>query len=129
MEIRTQALPLVRVNHPAVVRVHYPTKIRHPEPHGVADALVMEFVEGTPLDECTELSPEVAFAAIGDIAAGLDAIRAFGLAHADLHEGNILVGGGFAKIIDLLYTGTRRVLNERRDSSRSSSITAACFRS
>jgi len=105
------ARALARVRNPNVVMVHEIVRVQDPEPTGLElDAVVMELVEGErlgdrlqgryfELDEAERIG-----VAVLD---GVTAIHEAGLAHADLHEGNVLLDGAVgAKVIDILYWGS-----------------------
>jgi len=65
-------------------------------------ALVMDFVDGEPLDALGRLTMEEAVSIFADAAAGLAHLHGLGWAHADLKPGNLVrTGRGRATIIDL----------------------------
>ena len=62
------------------------------------DYLVMEYVEGKPLEG--PLAPDEALRLAGQILDALDAAHRKGIVHRDLKPGNILVGRNGAKVLD-----------------------------
>lgn len=86
------------LNHPCVVTIH-----AIEEADGV-DFLVMEYVEGEPLDAIVArgpLDPGRAAAIAADIADALDHAHAAGLVHRDVKPANVIVTPrGRAKVLD-----------------------------
>lgn len=101
------ARALARVKHPNIVAVHDVAAIRDPTTGSRVHAVIMELVEGPTLAEAMGQRMSASEARrIGN--ALLDAIGAYhatGLAHMDLHDGNVVVGEA-VKVIDPLYIET-----------------------
>jgi len=105
---RREAENAFKIDHPNVVRIHDLALTK-----GGELALVMDYVEGTPL---TELVSDIALGVkqshvarvcslIWQIAAGLDAAHGIGIAHRDLKPANIMItqareGTEVAKLVD-----------------------------
>ena len=93
-----EVLAASQVRHPALVRVHEAGEVAG-QPY-----LVMELVEGTPLDRLLEqcpLAPTRAAALVAQLARGVAALHAAGVLHRDLKPGNVLLEpGGQARLID-----------------------------
>jgi serine/threonine-protein kinase len=92
-----------RVDHPHVVRVFDVDVTSDGELF-----LVMELVQGRPLDEQRERFGDVAFARaiVGQIASALRAIHAAGIVHRDLKPSNVLVADGpHVKVADFGIAG------------------------
>jgi serine/threonine protein kinase len=90
-----------RVDHPAVRSarklLRYREIVRTTEV-----SLILDFVDGVPLDEAPPVTPHELFRQFASIADGLHHLHQLGYAHADLKPGNILVGAtGQATLIDL----------------------------
>ena len=65
-------------------------------------SLILDFVDGVPLDEAPPVATHETFEQFALIADGLHHLHQLGYAHADLKPGNILVGTtGHATLIDL----------------------------
>jgi tRNA A-37 threonylcarbamoyl transferase component Bud32 len=95
---------LVRVHHPAVVRIHAINFVHHPD-RGRTPALVMEHLIGCSLSKFTDFfSEQQAVTVLQQLADGLNAIHLENLVHGDLHSGNVIVTDEGAKLIDLYYT-------------------------
>lgn len=122
-DVVEQARALARVTDPSIVVVFDVAKVLDPVTKVVLDAVVMELVEGQSLNERRgQAMPRSEALRIGN--ALLDAIAAYhscGLAHLDLHDGNVIVGERFVKVIDPMYfetvamksDGTRETLQQR----------------
>ena len=97
-----EARLLASLNHPNIATLH------GLETAGDAQALVMELVEGEPLDRRIERAPRGRGLALDDaleiaqqIAAALDAAHARGVVHRDLKPANIKVrADGTVKVLD-----------------------------
>lgn len=102
------ARALARVKHPNVVTVYDVCPVQDPTSNTAAQAVVMELIEGTTLTERIGYVMNAdEIARIGF--AILDAISEYhanGLAHMDLHDGNIVVGPKEVKVIDAVYRPT-----------------------
>lgn len=99
------ASALIRVHHPAVVKVLKVQRLGHPDTGEDQLAVVMEYVEGRALSlygDPIPLPRAVKFAS--QLAEGLQAIHDAGLVHGDMHSGNVIIGAESAKIVDILYT-------------------------
>jgi hypothetical protein len=91
------------------VRVYSIEKVDDPASGEVLDAVVMELLEGRDLSKRLR-GPrfdrdELVRIGIG-IIAGIEHIHSQGLAHGDLHEGNVMLCADGPKIIDILYLDT-----------------------
>jgi tRNA A-37 threonylcarbamoyl transferase component Bud32 len=133
-----QAKALARVRHPNVVLVYTTCTVEHPTEPRTVTAIVMEFVDGRSLKDLHR-GPALMAAScrsIGmQVVAGIQAIHDAGLTHGDLHEGNVLIDGETAKIIDILYLDTLDELSTtskgarfRRDRARVKDILKALLR-
>jgi tRNA A-37 threonylcarbamoyl transferase component Bud32 len=118
------ARALARVSHPNIVAVYEVTGIADPANGAVTDAVVMELVEGQTLVERLgrQISRDDALAICNGLLAAMEAYHQQGLAHLDLHEGNVVVGTGGVKVLDPLYFDTAalsstatREAQQRRD--------------
>ena len=102
------ARALARVKHPNVVTVYDVCPVQDPTSNTAAQAVVMELLEGTTLTErIGQVMSADEIARIGF--AILDAISEYhanGLAHMDLHDGNVVVGPKEVKVIDAVYRPT-----------------------
>jgi tRNA A-37 threonylcarbamoyl transferase component Bud32 len=102
------ARALARVKHPNIVTVYDVCSVQDPTTKTSAQAVVMELVDGIPLTErIGKVVTSEDLARIGF--AMLDAINAYhanGLAHMDLHDGNVVVGPNDVKLIDAVYRPT-----------------------
>ena len=90
-----------KVNHPAVRSAR--RLLRYREIVRTSElALILDFVDGVPLDAANFEDPASIFRCFATIADGLRHLHEVGYAHADLKPGNILVGtDGRGTIIDL----------------------------
>jgi tRNA A-37 threonylcarbamoyl transferase component Bud32 len=109
------ARALARVEHPNVVPVYEVVQARDPAGSDqVVDAVIMQLLSGGTLADAlrgpmfsVEEAERLGFA----ILSGIEAIHGVGLAHGDLHEGNVMLDKNVgAKIIDILYRGTLATL-------------------
>lgn len=105
-----------QLSHPNVVRV------MHFDQHAGTPYMIMEYLEGLPLDEFLRASRGVgrplaeALPLVEDMASGLDYIHAQGLVHLDFKPGNVFVSSaGSAKILDL---GIARLHAESRSADQ-----------
>jgi serine/threonine protein kinase len=101
------ARALARVNHPNVVTVHQVAKIPDHDGGEPVDCVVMEWLEGTKLVDQLNSKPFSFVHAVTlcrSLLDGLEAIHAAGIAHGDLHAGNVLLIGDRLKIIDIDYS-------------------------
>jgi tRNA A-37 threonylcarbamoyl transferase component Bud32 len=102
------ARALARVNHANIVAVYEVASLKHPETQAVSEAVVMELVDGTPLVEL--ITPTISPPDIRRIGRGLldalDAYHSAGLAHLDVHDGNVVVSEKLVKVLDPLYCTT-----------------------
>jgi len=90
------------INNPLIRRV-FDVKINKTLLRKVTEAaLVMELVDGTPLDQAPAQSIPQTMATFGQVALGLAALHEGGVIHCDLKPNNILItADGAIKIIDL----------------------------
>ena len=90
-----------KVDHPAVRSAQ--RLLRYREIVRTSElALILDFIDGVPLDTATFDDSASVFRCFATIADGLRHLHEVGYAHADLKPGNILVGtGGRGTIIDL----------------------------
>ena len=98
------ARTLAKAKHPNVVEVHYVKRVLHPKTNAAELGIVLELVEGPRLDELLRGSPlsKTELRRIADgLFSGVGHLHRIGLAHGDLHEGNILVSPQVVKILDL----------------------------
>jgi hypothetical protein len=93
---------------PGLVRVHEafisgaPQRPGATAPPGYFRYLVMDLVDGQPLDQYAGGSPIDRLSMLAPVAAALDALHGFPLAHGDVKPGNILVRpGGAAVLVDV----------------------------
>jgi hypothetical protein len=107
--VRERWARLAAIDHPGLARAlevfEGPGLFRDAPPPGADEDVLYQaavWVEGCGLREVTPLAPRRAFALARDVGAGLAALHAHGLAHRDVHPGNVIVGpGGAAVLIDL----------------------------
>ena len=90
-----------KVDHPAVRSAQ--RLLRYREIVRTSElALILDFIDGVPLDSATFNDSASVFRCFATIADGLRHLHEVGYVHADLKPGNILVGtGGRGTIIDL----------------------------
>jgi hypothetical protein len=108
------AKALARAKHKNVVEVYYIIEVKHPTEGYKASAIVMELLEGQNLSDLMRLNCFTASKAKsigGQIIDGLDAIHERGLAHGDLHAGNVIISEDNVKIIDILYLKSMMLLS------------------
>lgn len=115
------AKALARASHPNVVAVLTLEQVEDPDGAGKVDCVVMELIRGKTLAE-TFLgdalnADELESLGLG-ILNGLEHIHAQGLAHGDLHEENVMVIEGMAKVIDILYLNSLATLGTEKRSTR-----------
>lgn len=115
------AKALARVSHPNVVAVLTLEQVEDPGGMGKVDCVVMELIRGKTLAAVFLEEPlnvdEVESLGLG-ILGGLEHIHAQGLAHGDLHEENVMVSEGIAKVIDILYLNSLATLSTEKRSIR-----------
>lgn len=101
-DVVDHAHALARVSDPSIVAVYDVASVLDPVTNAALDAVIMELVEGPSLVERLGHPVDRAEALrIGS--AILDAVAAYhtqGLVHLDLHDGNVIVGNHFVKVID-----------------------------
>jgi tRNA A-37 threonylcarbamoyl transferase component Bud32 len=110
----THARALARAEHPNVVRIHAVARVQDPAGSDEVDAIVMEYVEGETLSEHLEsstLSLDDVRAYGNQLISGLRHIHAQGLAHGDLHGGNVMVCSSGIKVLDILYSDSLSLLS------------------
>lgn len=109
------ARALAKVNHPNVVIVHEVVRVRDPHaPDHIVDAVVMELINDETLGDRLRGArfdlDQAKRVGLG-ILDGIEAVHAAGIAHGDLHEGNVMLHRqAGAKVIDILYRGTLATL-------------------
>lgn len=99
--VRREARAAARLSHPAVVQVFELVE------HAGGEIIVMEWIEGQPLDRWLAQRPPLAslVRVFRQVALGLAALHAQGLVHGDVKPANILVNAqGDAKLVDLGFT-------------------------
>lgn len=124
------ARALARVDHPNVVRIYGVETVPDPETGDRVQAVVMEFVDGPSLRERAAQTPmrvEELRRVGGEIVEGVEALHLAGVAHQDLHEENVMLGPGGAKVIDAFYRGSLALLSaDSRASRLAQDIRALC---
>jgi hypothetical protein len=115
------AKALARANHPNVVAVLTLEQVEDPDGAGKVDCVVMELIRGKTLAKTFQgdafNADELETLGLG-ILDGLEHIHAQGLAHGDLHEENVMVTEGMAKVIDILYLNSLASLSTEMRSTR-----------
>lgn len=115
------ARALARASHPNVVSVITLERIVDPDSGDEVDCVVMELIQGETLSEVTKgpvLDLEQAQQIGLGIIRGIAHIHAQGMAHGDLHEENVMIAGGVAKVIDILYLNSLATLSTEDRSRR-----------
>ncbi len=98
---RDEARAVARAESQNVVTVYDVGEHGDPEHEGRWPFLVLELVEGTPLDRVARATPEVGLHIIEQLAHGVATLHARGVVHRDLKPANaILTSDGRVKIID-----------------------------
>lgn len=104
------AQALSRVSHSNIVTIYDIATLRHPTSNEETNAIIMEFLEGPTLLDLlggSELEPSRARSISLGILVGLNELHKAGIAHTDLHGGNVKFDSfGTPKILDILYRGT-----------------------
>lgn len=115
------AKALARANHPNVVSVMTLERIADPDSGDQVDCVVMELINGITLSKTFEGGPlsraEAEIVGLG-ILHGLAHIHAQGMAHGDLHEENVMIANGVAKVIDILYLNSLAAISTEKRSTR-----------
>ena len=107
---RREARALALLRHPNVVR------FREFDAEGPAPFIVMEYVEGRPLDGQLPLPPQRAVEILAQICDALAAAHRYGLVHRDLKPANVLVTpAGRVKVTDF---GVAAFTHGERDDTR-----------
>lgn len=103
---QAEALRIVQSRY--VVKVLSIEPIKDPETGKLVHAIIMEWIEGKPLERVVRKTLPLKMARrIGlSLIRGLKAIHDAELVHGDLHGGNVLVSDHHVKIIDILYRYT-----------------------
>lgn len=107
--LRERWARLAAIDHPGLARAlevfEGPGLFRDAPPAGADRDVLYQaavWVDGCGLRDVTPLPPRRAFALARDVASGLGALHAHGLAHRDIHPGNVIVDPrGAAVLIDL----------------------------
>lgn len=115
------AKALARTRHKNVVTVYAIERITEPASGRDVECVVMELIDGPTLEkrlseEKFTLDEVRAFGS--QIIDGIEHIHSQGLAHGDLHVGNIMMGSPDVKIIDILYRNTLAALSTQRRQDR-----------
>lgn len=104
-DVLAHARLLSRVQHPCVVTVFSVQKVFIPELEKTVPSIVMEWLEGETFGQRLgkpKFTLAEAIAISRNVIEGLAALHKAGLAHGDLHYGNVIVqADGAAKIIDI----------------------------
>lgn len=99
------AVPLARVNHPAIVTVYTLKEIYISELGNSVPAIVMEWVDGVTFGKRltqSKFTIDEATSFCHDLLDGIEHLHSSGICHGDLHVGNIIVlPSAHAKIIDI----------------------------
>lgn len=115
VHVLEQARALARVASDYVIKVYDFDEVEPPEPAGRHPAVLMEIFAGEKLGRRLTggMFSRSHVRAVGlGLLDGLADIHAAGVAHGDLHDGNVLVAdNGSVRIIDILYRGTLAVLS------------------
>ncbi|MDY0148944.1 MAG: protein kinase [Kiritimatiellia bacterium] len=101
------ARALARADHPNVVRVHAVTNVQDPAGSDEVEAIVMEYVDGETLSDFlahNALTREQTRDFGNQLIAGVGHIHQQGLAHGDLHGGNVMFCPSGVKVLDILYS-------------------------
>ncbi len=111
----THARALVLAAHPNVVAVFSIESVIDPDTGAEVKGIVMELLKGETLEKRLRRKAftrsELVHVAEG-IIAGIAHIHEIGLAHGDLHEGNVMIDeAGDVKLIDILWTGSFAALS------------------
>ena len=104
-----QARSLALVAHPNLVVVYGAAWLPHPKTGLVAPAIMMELLDGEPLQSWSahQHDREAALRVATGLLKGIAAMHAAGLHHGDLHARNVIVlRDGNAKVIDWRYQDT-----------------------
>ena len=111
---------LYQVNHPNVVRIfnHYIY------PDSKQGYILMEYVDGTEIDEYVEWNPEKINSLFEQAIEGFRHLEAKDILHRDIRDQNLMVGeDGLLKIIDL---GFGKMIRPEGDFDKSISVTQWC---
>jgi len=99
--IRDEARAAARLNHPYITDVY--DYGESDSDHGTVPFVVMELVDGVPLDQRLRGEPlpwRFATEICAQVAAALAAVHARGLVHRDVKPANIMLTGSGAKVVD-----------------------------
>ncbi len=114
---RREARALALLRHPNVVR------FREFDAEGSAPFIVMEYVEGQPLNEQLPLKPQRAVEVLAQICDALSAAHRYGLVHRDLKPANVLLTpAGRVKVTDF---GVAAFTHGERDDTRMTALAHA----
>jgi hypothetical protein len=102
---------LARAAHPNVVTVFdVVDDLRQPETDALCGAVIMEFVEGEPLEQRlardSALEPAQARAICDGLLGALTHLHDLGQVHGDLHSGNVILTSDGPKVIDAMFDAT-----------------------